>query len=298
MDTATAVANITPGSEVAALARCFDTLLQADFADTSILEKLLPFLEKNLLERNIIDYSIEPGIDITKNYFVLWEPFLRAKTALLIGTIIEKCKEVPDVSKLVNPLVDLFLSEEQIEQCFALIALSNIGLRKPEAILPLFPKLVKPLIQIVGAASSPATSFDLYHSKAFQSQVFESFFDFMDIPGLLVTPDNVQRLFENNITLAIIQVALSEQVYIEKKPATLWRMIWLFLRITTEHPQGLKMWDVDHIPKIGPQACQLMRLALVAPDRAAYIRNQVAKVPKEQWTAEKFTQLLKELPRQ
>lgn len=295
MDPATAVANITPGSEVANLARCFDTLLQADYADTSVLEKLLPFLGKNLLERNVIDYSREPGVDITDNYFVLWEPFLRAKTALLIGTIIEKCAEVPDVSHLIEPLVDLFLGEEEIEQCFALIAITNIGLRKPEAILPLFPKLVKPLMLIVGSAASPAQPFCLYHSVAFQSQIFESFLDFMDIPGLLDTPENVQRLFESNVTLAIIQIALSERVYIEKKPATLWRMIWVFLRITTEHPQGLKMWDVDHIPKNGPQACLLMRLALIAPDRAAYIRNQVAKIPTEQRTVDRFAQLLKEL---
>lgn len=295
MDPETAASNIIIGHEVADLARCFDVLLQNNCGDTTVLDKIFPFLGKDLLERNIIDYSRDPGVDITDSYFVLYEPFLRAKAALLVGTIIENCKEVPDVTKFVNPLIDLFTGEEEIEQCFALIGLTSISQRKPELILPHFPKLARPLILIIGAASSPAQSFSLYQSNVFKSQVFESFLDFMEIPGLLDTPENVQRLFESNITLAIIQIALSEYVYIPKTPRTLWKMIWLFLRITTEHPQGIKMWDLDHIPKNGPQACNLMRIALTSPEKAALVRNEVNKISSNNPSFETFTKLVKQL---
>jgi hypothetical protein len=297
MDVKVAIDNLLPGREAAQLAACVDTLLKAEYPGTEILPKILPFLGKNLIERNIVDYSAEPGVDIANSYFVLWEPFIRAKMALLIGTVIEKCKEVPDVAEIIPPLVDMFLCEEEIEQCFALIAITNIGLRKPEAILPLLPKLIKPLIAIVGQAAMPAKPFCLYHSEPFQRQVFESFLDFMYIPGLFGNPENVQRLVENNITLAIIQIALSAHVYLTQKVDILWRMTWIFLRLTTEHPQGVKMWDIDHIPKTGFESCILMRAALKGPDRAATIRNMVDKIPQKERSLERYKLLVKEIPK-
>ena len=297
MDTKVALDNLIPGNEAAQLAQSIDALLKAEYAGADVFEKVLPFLGQNLIERGIIEYSAEPGVDITNNYFVLWEPFIRAKIALLIGTVAEKCTEVPDLSPLVPPLVDMFLGEEEIEVCFALIAITNIGMKKPDLILSLLPKLAKPLVGIVGQAAMPSKPFCLYHSEPFQRQAFESFLDFMDIPGLFEKPENVQYLVGANITLAIIQIALSGHIYLEHKPEILWRMIWVFLRLTTEHPQGVKMWDLDHIPKQGIDACILMRAALKGPDSAGAIRNMVDKIPKKDRTVERFKLLIKEIPK-
>ena len=297
MDTKVALENLIPGNEAAQLAACIDALLKAEYGGADVFPKLLPFLGKNLIENGIIEYSPEPGVDITNSYFVLWEPFIRAKTALLIGTVAENCKESPDFSQLVPPLVDMFLGEEEIEQNFALIALTNIGMKAPELILSLLPKLAQPLVAIVGQAAMPSKPFCLYHSAPFQRQAFESFLDFMDIPGLFGNPENVQRLVEANITLAIIQIALSQHVYLEHKVSILWRMTWVFLRLTTEHPQGVKMWDLDHIPKQGYESCVLMRAALKGPDSAGTIRNMVDKIPVEQRTLERYKLLVKEIPK-
>ena len=294
MDTKVALENLTPGNEAVQLAACMDALLKAEYDGAEVFTKILPFLGKNLMEQGIVEYSAEPGIDITNNYFVLWEPFIRAKAALLVGTVAEKCKEKVDYSPLVPPIVDMFLGEEEIEQNFALIAITNIGMKQPDLILSLLPKLVKPLVSIVGQAAMPSKPFCLYHSEPFQRQAFESFLDFMDIPGLF-DPQNIQRLVEANITLAIIQIALTQHVYLEHKPSILWRMIWVFLRLTTEHPQGIKMWDIDHIPKEGFDSCLLMREALKSKDNAGRIRNLVDAIPEKERTVQRFKDLVAEI---
>ena len=142
----------------------------------------------------------------------------------------------------------------------------------------------------------PAKPFCLFHSEPFIRQAFDSFLDFMHIEGVF-KPENVQRFVEANITLAIMQIALTGHVYLKQKVDVLWRMIWVFLRITTEHPQGVKMWDIDHIPKTGVDACILMRAALKGPERAASIRNMVDKIPQKEKTLERFIKLVKEVPK-
>ena len=228
---------------------------------------------------------------------LLWEPFLRAKAALLIGSIIEKVDSIPDTSSYFPLLLNMFINGEEIEQTFSLIAIAAIGAKQPEALTKHVPTLVKQLIYIVAAATVPTAPFCLFHSKPFQSQIYESFLDFLMIPGFLDNPENVQRLVENNITLAIFQIAVSTHIYLPKKPSTLWRVIWVFLRITTEHPRGLQLWDANQISRCNVEPCILMKAALVSKDRAGAIRNLVDKIPQKERTAERFTQLLKELPK-
>ena len=292
MDTSIAIANLVPGNEVAAIARCIDTLLQSDYYNSEVFIKLLPFLGKDLLEKKIIDFSAEPGVDITDRYFVLWEPFLRAKTALLIATIVEKCDNVEKVSELVPFLIDMFLSEEEIEQCFSLIAISNIGLRLPNLILPHFPKLVKPLTSLISLASAPSKPFCLYHSRPFQSQVFESFIDFCSIQGIF-EPQNISRFVEANLPISLVQISLSTPVYIEKKSELQWKIIYVYLRLITEHPQGINLFDIDRIPSNSFDLCNLMRYTLTNKEFGAKLRIAIDSIPSNQRTGQGFIDFCK-----
>lgn len=218
MDVETAKANLVPGKEVQELARCMDTLLSQECNDPSVFPQLLPFLGPNLIERKIIDYSIEPGVDITNHYFVLWEPFVRAKSALLIGTIAEKCKELPDCAELIEPLITMLKSKEDIEYTFAIIAVSNIGLKRPEYILPHFSYLSKRLPELVYLASSVKSPFSLFYSVPFQSEVYESCVSICEIKGVFDNTENLNRLIDGGIPMALNQISRDSEKYKEKKP--------------------------------------------------------------------------------
>ena len=177
MDATTAKANLVPGKEVAQIARAMDSLLQNDCGDASVIKKLLPFLGQNLLEKKVIEYSSEPGVDITNRYFVLWEPFARAKAALLVGTIVEKAEKLTeeDLEGVVPLLMGMMNSNEDIELTFAFLAITNIGLKLPQLVIPQFQTLAKIGNALVNIASHPPKAFSLFHSIPFQNEIYESF---------------------------------------------------------------------------------------------------------------------------
>jgi len=289
MDTSTAIANIVVGSEVAHIARCIDTLLKADYSDSEVFSKLLPFLGKDLLEKNVIDYSAEPGIDIHDRYFVLWEPFIRAKTALLVGTIAEKCSGLEKVEPIIPYLIDMVTSEEEIEQSFSFLAISNIGLKQPSLILPHMQKLVRSLTQLVATASAPSRPFCLFHSLPFQNQLFESFLDFCFIPGLF-EPEHISRFVEAGLPVSLVQIALSTYAF-DKKPELQWRVLETFLKLITEHPQGSKLFDSDRIPSTANDLCFLMKSALTNKELPNSMRNAFYAI--KEMNANSFAELVK-----
>ena len=184
MDVETAKANLIPGKDVAYLARCIDTLLQHDCTDTSLLPLLLPFLDQNLLDNKIIDYGIEPGVDITDHYFVLWEPFARAKVALLIGTIAEKCDTLPDCKDIVEKLMVMIKGNEDIELAFSFFALTNIGQKQPNLILDHFSDLCKIANTLVTISTNQTKAFSLFHSVPFRTEIYDTYLDFCAIKGI------------------------------------------------------------------------------------------------------------------
>lgn len=296
MDQQVAFDNIIPGKEAQVIANSMDALLQSDYSKSEILPKLLPFLGKNLLEERILEYSMEPGVDISNSYFVLYEPFVRAKSALLIGTVLEKCTEAPDLKSYVDPLIEMVKGEEDIEQVFAFFALACIGTHSPELVLEKLNVLAPLIITLVSNATKPKNYFSLFHMSAFVYQVYDSFLDFLHIPKLLDTPDYVTRFVDANVTFAVFQVALSTHFYLPKHPNILFKATNVFLRLATEHPMGIKMWDLDHIPKDETlEACALMRIALTGgKDKAVQIRNEFAKIDKKDYTQERFTSFVKQ----
>ncbi|OHS93412.1 hypothetical protein TRFO_11831 [Tritrichomonas foetus] len=296
MDVETAKANLVPGKDVAYLARCMDTLLQNDCSDTSVLNLLLPFLGQNLIENNVIDYGIEPGVDITDRYFVLWEPFARAKAALLVGTIAEKCQSLPDVTEIVNRLIVMVKGNEDIELAFSFLALTNIGVKKPEAILPHFVQLSKIANVLVTIATNPTKAFSLFHSIPFRTEIYDSYLDFCSIKGVFETPDNVQRLVAAGLPFSIVNIANAVLTYIEKRPEMLWKLMTIFLKFVTEHPTGNQMMETDNLTK--DQKVNVgfaMRYALLGRDKAGELRNAIEAVPASERNVERFTKIVNSL---
>ena len=297
MDPETAKANLVPGKDVSYLARCMDTLLQADCSDTSVFPLILPFLGQNLIDQNVIDYGIEPGVDITDSYFVLWEPFARAKAALLVGTIAEKCTALPDdVSEIVNRLMVMIQGNEDIELAFSFYALANIGLKKPEAILPHFQALCKIANGLVTIATNPTKAFSLFHSQPFKTEVYDSFLDFCSIKGVFDSPDNVQRLVANGLPFSIVNIANAVLFYVEKRPEMLWKLMMIFCRFVTEHPAGNQIMETENLtrdPKVNVGFA--MRYALIDRDKAGELRNAIFAVPEKERTTERFAMIVDSL---
>ncbi|KAK8888868.1 hypothetical protein M9Y10_033608 [Tritrichomonas musculus] len=296
MDVETAKANLIPGKDVAYLARCVDTLLQHDCSDTSLLPLLLPFLDQNLLDNRIIDYGIEPGVDITDHYFVLWEPFYRAKVALLIGTIAEKCQTLPDVKDIVDRLLVMIQGNEDIELAFSFFALTNIGVKQPNMILDHFNDLCKIANSLVTVATNPKKAFSLFHSIPFKTEIYDSYLDFCSIKGILDSPQNVQSMVAAGLPFSLINIANAVLTYIEKRPEMLWKLMTVFLRFVTEHPTGSSMIETDNLtkdPKVNVGFA--MRYALLGRDKAGELRNKIEAVPEKERTTEKFAEILKGL---
>ena len=296
MDAETAKANLTPGKDVAYLARCMDTLLQSECKDATVFDILKPFLGQKLMETKVIDYSVEPGVDITDHYFVLWEPFLRAKAALLVGTIAEKCETLPDCTSLVDTLVGIFTNSqsEEIEISFAFFAITNIGLRQPEAVLPHLAHIAKPATSLISIAAAPPKAFGLFHSIPFRSDAFESFLNLCNIKGVFENPDNVNRLVAAGLAISLLQIGLSAQIFVEKHPEMQWKLLSVFVRLLTEYPNGYQLIDLDRLPRENfNDCCTLMRIAVVNHESVGALRNEIEAVKDADRTAEAFQALVK-----
>lgn len=296
MDSETAKANLTPGKDVAYLARCIDTLLQTDCGDSSVISILTPFLGQKLMENKVIDYSIEPGVDITDHYFVLWEPFLRAKAALLIGTIAEKCDSLPDCSAVVETLVGIFTSSqsEEIEISFSFFAITQIGLRQPESVLPHFAQIAKPATSMISIAAAPPKAFGLFHAIPFRSDAFDTFLNLCNIKGVFENPDNVNRLVAAGLPVSLLQIGLSAQIFAEKHPETQWKLLSVFVRLLTEYPNGYQLIDLDRLPRENfNDCCTLMRIAVVNHESVGALRNEIDAVKDADRTAAAFQALVK-----
>jgi hypothetical protein len=295
MDIETAAASIVPGRDVAYIARCIDVLLTNSCKDPAILESLQPFLGPKLIENGVIDYGIEPGVDITDRYFVLWEPFLRAKAALLIGTIAEKAESLPDLSRIANILVSIFTNQqsEEIELAFAFFALSQIGFRQPGVILPHFPQLCKTASALVNLAANPPKSFCLFHSVPFKQLIFEAFLDLGKIQGIFEEHDYVQRFIAAGLPFSILQIALCADLYAVQKPELQWDCLYVFLKLVTEHPSGHQLFDADRLPreKIN-DICTILRFAVTHPNLLGQLRNEVVAVTPDQRTTAGFAALV------
>lgn len=297
MDVATAKAELVPGKDVSYLGRCIDTLLQHDCDDTSVLPLLLPFLGQDLLANKVIDYGIEPGVDITDRYFALWEPFARAKAALLIATIAEKCSALPDdMTEIVDRLLVMIKGTEDIELSFSFLALSNIGTKKPELILPHFNDLCKIANRLVTIATNPTKAFSLFHSTPFKTEIYGSYLDFCLIKGLFDNPANVQSLVASGLPFSLINIANAVLTYVNKRPEMLWKLMTIFIRFVTEHPAGAEMMETDNLtkdPKVNVGFA--MRYALLSRDKAGELRNKIEAVPNDQRTTEKFAEIVNSL---
>ena len=293
MDVETAKANLIPGKDVAYLARCIDTLLQHDCTDTSLLPLLLPFLDQNLLDNKIIDYGIEPGVDITDHYFVLWEPFARAKVALLIGTIAEKCDTLPDCKDIVEKLMVMIKGNEDIELAFSFFALTNIGQKQPNLILDHFSDLCKIANTLVTISTNQTKAFSLFHSVPFRTEIYDTYLDFCAIKGIFESPQNVQTLVSAGLPFSLINIANAVLSYIEKRPEMLWKLMTIFLRFVTEHPTGSTMIETDNLtkdPKVNVGFA--MRYALLGRDKAGELRNKIEAVPAKERTTEAFAKIV------
>jgi hypothetical protein len=294
MDNESAKANLIPGKDVAYIARCMDALLQSDCSDPSVIDLITPFLAPKLLDNRVIDFSIDPGVDITDHYFVLWEPFIRGKTALLLGTIAEKAATLPDLTSIVTTLVEIFTNgvSEEIELSFSFFAIAHIARRQPQAVLPHFQKLVRFAGAFVGLAAYPPKAFGLFHSIPFQTEAFDSFLNFVSTIGLFETPDNVQRLVAAGLPITLFQIAQGSSKFEEKHPEMLWKWLTIFLRLITEHPNGYQLFDLDRIPRdYVNDLLAILRLVLLSPSGAGAIRNEVSATP----TAARTTQAVKDL---
>lgn len=251
-------------------------------------KKLLPFLQQDLLANGIIEYSIDPGVDLTERYFVLWEPFIRAKIALLIGEITDRAKEIVNVNEFIPLFIHMISSEEDIEQAFALFAVSEIGIKQSSSIAPFLTQLFRPVCNLLRKSVNPTRAFSLFRSIPFQLQLFESFLEFCQIDGIFEIPDNVQRLLSAGFSSALVSIALCPGVYIPKKPEFQWLFMKIFLRLVTEHPTGNTFFDLDIFPKQGIDLCTLMRICLLDKNKAGEMRNDIASTVKqtaEEWTA-------------
>jgi hypothetical protein len=296
MDVEAARQNLVQGRDADYLARCMDVLLQNDYKDPSIFPSLVPFLGKKLLDQRIIDYGMEPGVDITDHYFVLWEPFLRAKTALLVGTIAEKSADLPDTTPLIDPLVAMMTSHdsEEIELAFAFFAIGQIGLRQPTPLIGHFPQLCRAATSLVNLAANRPKAFGLFHSIAFRTEVFESFVNLARFKGVFEKPDNVQRFIAAGLPYSILQIALAAQFYVEKHPMLQWDLIDVFLRLVTEHPNGHQLFDLDRIPRDGfNDICTILRFAIVNPAQLGALRNDVEAVKSADRSTQRFTALVR-----
>jgi hypothetical protein len=281
MDVSTALANLLPGRDVDYVAHCIDVLLQNDYKDPALFTSLLPFLGPRLLDQRVVDYAIEPGVDITDHYFVLWEPFIRAKAALLVGTIAEKCGDLPDATTVINLLVAIFTNaqSEEIELAFSFFALAQIGLRQPAPVVAHFAQLCRVGGALVNLAANRPKAFGLFHSVPFRTEVFESFVGFARVKGVFENHDNVQRFIAAGLPYSILQIALSAEIYAEKRPALQWNLLWVFIRLVTEHPNGHQLFDLDRIPRDGfNDICTLLRFGVLTPAQLGAIRNDVEAV--------------------
>lgn len=291
MNAQQAVQELVPGKEVSQIAKCIDTLLQSDYSDPVIFEKVVPFLQTNLLVNNIIDYSVEPGVDISDRYFVLWEPFIRAKAALLIGEVSERSSSITNVAHIIPFLNAMILGDEDIEQAFGFFALSQIGLKQPESVLPHFAQLVRPICALLKKSVNSSRAFSLFKMSAFQYQLFESFIDFAQVKGVFENPDFVQRFVAAGLPTVLTQIALSASVFLTKKAQFQWPFIRIFLRLITEHPNGASFFDLDALNRTGIDLCSLMRIVLIKPGKAGALRNEIAAIPIAKQTGEEFTHL-------
>jgi hypothetical protein len=295
MDVPAAKAGLVPGRDADYIARCIDVLLTNSCADPTIFESLQVFLAPKLLDNKVIDYAIEPGVDIADHYFVLWEPFLRAKAALLIGTIIEKADNLPDLTPVVNLLVSIFTNQqsEEIELAFSIFALGQSARRQPAPVLQHFPRLCKTGCALVNLAASPPKAFSLFHSIPFRTEVFEGFLNLGNMNGVFEDHDFVQRFVAAGVPISILQIALSAELYIEKRPELQWDCLFLFLKLVTEHPNGHQLFDVDRLPRDSiNDICTILRFAVLNPKLLGAIRNVVVAVNKSDRTTANFKALV------
>lgn len=115
------------------------------------------------MQTKVIDDSVEPGVDITDHYFVLWEPFLRAKAALLVGAIAQRCETLPDCASRVDRLVGIFANPQSEE--FECLCNHEYRPAPAEAVLPHFPHIAKPATSLTSIAAAPPKAFGLFHSS-------------------------------------------------------------------------------------------------------------------------------------
>jgi hypothetical protein len=295
MDIETAKAGLIPGRDADYVARCIDVLITNSYSDPSIFESLQIFLQPKLIDNKVIDYGIEPGVDITDHYFVLWEPFLRAKAAWLIGKITQKSETIPDLTSIVNLLVSIFTNQqsEEIELVFTFFTISQIGLRQPGAIIPHFPQLCKTASALVNLAANPPKAFGLFHSVPFKTEMFKAFLDFGLIQGVFENHDYVQRFLAAGLPFSILQIALCAELYIQPRPRMQWDCLYVFLKLVTEHPNGVQLFDVDRLPRENiNDICTILRFAVTHPKLVGQLRNEVVAVGDDQRTAENFAVLV------
>jgi hypothetical protein len=295
MDVPGAKAGLVPGRDADYIARCIDVLLTNNCADPSVFESLQIFLAPKLIENKVIDYAIEPGVDIADHYFVLWEPFLRSKAALLIGTIIEKAESLPDLAPIVGLLVAIFTNKESedIEHAFSFFALGQIARKQPAPILPHFPQLCRTACAIVNEAANPPKSFSLFHSIPFRTEVFEAFLNLGQTAGVFEEHDYVQRFIAAGLPFSILQIALSAELYIEKRPELQWDCLFLFLKLVTEHPNGHQIFDPDRLPRDSiNDICTILRFAVLNPRLFGAIRNEVVAIKPADRTTANFKALV------
>lgn len=298
MDATTAKANLVPGKEVAQIARAMDSLLQNDCGDASVIKKLLPFLGQNLLEKKVIEYSSEPGVDITNRYFVLWEPFARAKAALLVGTIVEKAEKLTeeDLEGVVPLLMGMMNSNEDIELTFAFLAITNIGLKLPQLVIPQFQTLAKIGNALVNIASHPPKAFSLFHSIPFQNEIYESFLNLCLLKGVFETPENLQKFIQTGLLYSLLTITKASPDYVQKRPEMEWNLLYICLRLITEFPGGGQLFDLDRLP-IDPKNNPAIVLRIVSQDKqkAGAVRNILDAIPQSERNQDRFAQLTKQL---
>ena len=289
-----AVSNLLPGREVSYIARCLDCLIENEYSNPEILSKITPFLGQNLLSSGVVDYSVDSGVDVCPTYFVLWEPFVRAKATHLVGIIVEKAETVPDLSGVLNLILSILNSDEDLEKLYAFICLTNIGRKAPSVILPHFPTICKIATAITNYATNAPNAFTIYRLPQFLIQAYECFLEFALIDGILGSPENMQRFIAAGIQLNLVQI-VSKVALIEKseKPAILWNLMWVFLRIVTEHPNGPSLFDLDNLPKPGEEIHMAMRIALTDRSKAGGMRNAIDSVPVNKRDLENFKKFTK-----
>ena len=176
------------------------------------------------------------------------------------------------------------------------MALTNIGLRLPQLILPHFPTLCKLGNALVNLASHPPKAFSLFHSLPFQTETYDSFLNLCLMKGALDVPDNMQRITSLGLPNSILIITKAVPSFVEKRPKMEWTLLYITLRLITEFPKGNLLIDLDRLPR-DPKNHPATVIRIVCQDtqKAGAVRNLLDAIPESERNQERFAQLTQQL---